>query len=1227
MASKTFYCTKDAHMGKQISGTFNGWNGKDNHLNVGASSDYKWRACLYFSVNFTGMTTITSATLHLFSNTVGTVHLSQTDPPSTLKVARMTADWGEGGVDPGEGNLTTSLTWDWNNRFDKYTNTGSNTKSIDLGGDGTQETISVTDIVTAWFNGADNNGIMLINDSSESNDDKGLNFYSRDFNSEYRPYLVIEYTSNVAPNAPTALSPTGSELKNTLIPTFSGTFSDADAGDTQSYVQIQLYEDDGTTLKWDSGALASATSGAWSKAYTGPSLTGNLYYKWKARSFDAAGEAGPYSALQRFKVNSTPSAPTISLTETPTTDILTLTPTFNVTHIDGDPTDNKMYGYRIILETSAGVAVWDSGDISTSGAPVSTVAVTYAGPALLWNTDYRWRARTRDSNLVWGPYNTTNSTFSTYGTATPINLNGTATIVGTAGGGNDTISITASRGDSRDVISSYRIIIYGPNSTTTVLSNTGILTTGISGGASISYTYTGSLAYGSTYYFKILFNEKATGEYFGGISAYTALASAVTPADATVPTQTAPLGQQATGTGDLTPNFTGGRSTNFDRFQIVVEVYNPDTGVYSAHSDTGTVSQTSAASYNHTYAGTALTWNTQYRWKVRVGVGSVAASTYSGWAVFRTEEAGVPTLTSPIDTVNYWQSTGLPTFTGSRSGTDTIDQVNYQIWNSTATTLIYDSGWVNVTNATTFSIVYASTSLGAGVYKWRARYMNSLGPYGDFSNFASFRVNAPPSVPQNLYPEPGGFFNDTLLPLFKATFVDADKQDLGDFPKATGGWVIIIKKVSDDTTVVTKTLNGNSTGVNSGSGSFNTGQNTYQYQAGDTTLLYDTEYKWSTYFVDSKNFSGYPSSYQTFTLGQSPSGTITSPTDGSVVDTTRPQITWTFTGSGAKTQSKWRLDLTRDDGVALTPITQNNANLSYTINAGILRNGRSYTAKLTVTDSAGMADPSPSETTFTVNTDAPNEVPGLSATVYENLSLVELTWDSSDIVAKAGQTFQYYAIYRKGVTDVTWVEIGTQQTFTRDYFYDWYAGQGIQYQYRVTQVVETADETTLESGDSDIPTAMLTSDVFMVIGADRDASHIFELFVSGEEHSKPVQQEIFEPVGSSRKVIARGQALGTEGTLTVTWLNHDVYADNGEAVNYEVGVDPNRAVINETVLARRRLDYLVNTSGPHILKTPFGDVWDVEFAGPISTYSLGGHMQVELTYTEVSVNLGAVEVN
>jgi hypothetical protein len=151
--------------------------------------------------------------------------------------------------------------------------------------------------------------------------------------------------------------------------------------------------------------------------------------------------------------------------------------------------------------------------------------------------------------------------------------------------------------------------------------------------------------------------------------------------------------------------------------------------------------------------------------------------------------------------------------------------------------------------------------------------------------------------------------------------------------------------------------------------------------------------------------------------------------------------------------------------------------------------------------------------------------------------------------------------------------------------------------------------------------------VFMVIGADRDASHIFELFVSGEEHSKPVQQEIFEPVGSSRKVIARGQALGTEGTLTVTWLNHDVYADNGEAVNYEVGIDPNRAIINETVLARRRLDYLVNTSGPHILKTPFGDVWDVEFAGPISTYSLGGHMQVELTYTEVSVNVGAVEVN
>ena len=57
---------------------------------------------------------------------------------------------------------------------------------------------------------------------------------------------------------------------------------------------------------------------------------------------------------------------------------------------------------------------------------------------------------------------------------------------------------------------------------------------------------------------------------------------------------------------------------------------------------------------------------------------------------------------------------------------------------------------------------------------------------------------------------------------------------------------------------------------------------------------------------------------------------------------------------------------------------------------------------------------------------------------------------------------------------------------------------------------------------------------------------------------------------------------------------------------------------SERVTAQTQLAYVTGTAGPHILKSPFGDVWLVEFSGPAKKYRMGGNLQTTLTWIEVA---------
>jgi hypothetical protein len=1085
----------------------------------------------------------------------------------------MVKDWGEG-TDRGETLWSSQETWGYENRCatdsGAWVEAGAGSLSFSGYTDLTWYDVDITEIVQAWFAGSPNYGVLLkINATDDEQDsDAALEFFSRDQGFGYRPYMEITYTANTAPNSPTALSPTADALVNTLAPTLTASRSDPDVGDYISAYHAQVFIDssiaDSTTLFWDSGTITTTgTPITFSKVYSGPALTGNTYYRWRARTRDKGSLWGPWSGLNRFKVNTPPNPPSLGISEGPVSDLLTLNPTLNVTHSDNDATDTRMYGYRVILETQAGDAIWDSGDVDTSSAPLSTKSFVYSGPVLGWGGMYRFRARTRDSNGVWGNYSG-NFLFQTHIAVKPTNMYPNVEIATSL-----TPTFVGTRGSSVDTITSYLIQVYD-ESQVNLIWDSGAQTAGISNGEAFSKLYTGSaLSYGTTYKWRASITST-----IGGTSPFSDWHSFSTPADATVPALALPTPNSNGRVTSLTPTFSGSRATTFTNYQI--ELY-PEAATSSNLTgriwDSGNISQSAATSFNRLYNGAALTWGTTYKWRARVG--SPTLGNWTGLVAFSTDQAGAPILTSPAN--NAWITQSAPTFTGTSSGGDLMTAVNLRLYRDNV--IIWDSGNISQSASTSFSILYSGPSLDTGVtYQWDARYVKSTGPTSAFSSKFTYRLNGPPYAPTFLEPIPGYGFSGTLLPKFSANFNDPDMSSHGDFPTA---WVIEIRNNLTDAAVATKTINT----------SLVSGVNTYQWTSGDTGLAYNTQYKWRTWFIDSKGVAGAASSYQVFLLGQPPTVAVTSPSNGSNIATTKPTILWSYSDPAMSPLMKHRIRIFREsNGVQVYDSGERVSGVaSFAVPTGYLQfNNEYYQIELRAWNSAGIQS-NITTSTIQLTLAAPPAITGVSTTVMEDKSSIVIDWDKSSL----GTAFVTYVIYRKEFGESEWSMVGTRKPETNTVFTDYYAGQRQLYQYRVTVVKLISGEPDVESPDSDIVTARLESDTWYVVGRDRAEEHIFELPVTDESHQRPVQQESFEPLGTNRKVVVRGFVLGHEGSVQCLW--------DGE----------------ETDIARSQIEYLLYYAGPHILKNPFGDVFDVTFGSPDFSYAGGGHLSVTLTYTEV----------
>jgi len=125
------------------------------------------------------------------------------------------------------------------------------------------------------------------------------------------------------------------------------------------------------------------------------------------------------------------------------------------------------------------------------------------------------------------------------------------------------------------------------------------------------------------------------------------------------------------------------------------------SGVY----DSGDTSTSPVTTKTIAYPGTALSWQTAYRWRARTQDVNGVYGSYASYQNFTTHTTGVPTLLAP--TGSAVASSLTPTLQGKQAtSTDTLASANVQVYASNGTTLIWDSGtFTSGVTATYFSKV------------------------------------------------------------------------------------------------------------------------------------------------------------------------------------------------------------------------------------------------------------------------------------------------------------------------------------------------------------------------------------------------------------------------------------------------------------------------------------------------------------------------------------------
>jgi hypothetical protein len=411
--------------------------------------------------------------------------------------------------------------------------------------------------------------------------------------------------------------------------------------------------------------------------------------------------------------------------------------------------------------------------------------------------------------------------------------------------------------------------------------------------------------------------------------------------------------------GTLTPTFTWTYADANGHPQAAYQLQVQRVSDSATMWDTGVVS--SGAS-SRVYAGTGLQVGVQYRWRIRVYDG-YDWSSYTGWWTFTPSlTPDPPTLTAPAGLVDTLTPAIQGTYNQGSGGAEAGYQ--YQLRSNGVT--LYDSGPVNGAIATgqPYGTDNPSDSPSAPpalqwgtAYDVRARSRDVNSQWSSWSAWLSFTTQSPPLTPTALSPADGAVVN-AVQPTLTWTHVDPD----GDAQQQA---TVELQRVSDGANVT-----GYPATLTQAAGS-------HQVSAA-LTASPATAYRWRvrTRATPGAGFGPF-SAWQQFTVATTPAAAVTTPPPGGTVTAPALTVQWSMTG-GSGTQATWRV-IVRDGGAVIHDSgVQPGAAASYALPGGLLRNGKTYTVEVIVTDTLGQSASS-GQQAFTTAWTPPPAVAGVQA--------------------------------------------------------------------------------------------------------------------------------------------------------------------------------------------------------------------------------------------------------
>jgi hypothetical protein len=462
---------------------------------------------------------------------------------------------------------------------------------------------------------------------------------------------------------------------------------------------------------------------------------------------------------------------------------------------------------------------------------------------------------------------------------------------------------------------------------------------------------------------------------------------------------------------------------------------------------------------------------------------------------------------------------------------------------------------------------YWDTAFFTGTWYIRARTIDYFGRVGPWSTGQSFTISHPP-VSTNTGPlgETSVFYGAGTI-TFSWGVTDPSPYD------TASAYQIIVERDSDGTLVYDtgKVVSAN-----------------WQAALALSATYKETRLRWKIRSWDNDDAVGAYSAYSYFYMIDSPVVTVTAPTDGAVLTTANPTVSWSATFGGGRTQKAYNVTLKKGAATIWTSgWIVNSSTAAITIPSGYLLNSTSYSIQVQVKDTAdleGFAQVGVS-TSWT-----PPATPtfSVSNSNYATLGFHRVTWTNAVIDAN----FSSYRVYRKkfGEADSTYVLLNEQYLNLSNYTFDDYtAGSSETYTYKVTQTTNFFGSI-VESGYN---TANVTgsSPYYWLIHPTNSALNMILPQVKDDPFTHEYEEETFTIIGRGRHKDI-GDYLGHSGTLTAQLRD----TAGGTTARQK----------------RQALEALKNEKVYLYLRNPFGDVWQVA-AGNLSFTRISGVGTAEFT--------------